>query len=83
MAANELSLNRRSLLKTAGMGAAAIGLGNTWPGLVHAQGREASIDHTIRIGHVSLELAPGKIVKTTAYMGRFLGLHCACKRVSR
>src|SRR5277367_2316338 len=73
MAANELSLNRRSLLRNAGMGAAAVGLGNTWPGLVHAQGREPSIDHTIRIGPIALELAPGKIIKTTGYNGTVPG----------
>jgi FtsP/CotA-like multicopper oxidase with cupredoxin domain len=38
-----------------------------------AQDRATSIDHTITIGPVSLELAPGKIVKTTGYNGTVPG----------
>src|SRR5271169_4392849 len=33
----------------------------------------AKADHTIRIGPVSLELAPGKIIKTTGYNGSVPG----------
>jgi FtsP/CotA-like multicopper oxidase with cupredoxin domain len=35
--------------------------------LRHAQAAEPAVDHTIRIGPVSLELAPGKTIKTTGY----------------
>jgi FtsP/CotA-like multicopper oxidase with cupredoxin domain len=73
MNASEFNLNRRSLLLNTGTVAAALGLGESWPSLVHAEARELSIDHTIRIGPVSLELAPGKIVKTTGYNGTVPG----------
>jgi FtsP/CotA-like multicopper oxidase with cupredoxin domain len=72
MASSEFYPNRRSLLTNAGA-AVALSLGDTWPGFLHAQEREPSIDHTIRISPVSLELAPGKIVKTTGYNGTVPG----------
>src|SRR5271167_2845668 len=72
MAASEFHVNRRSLLVKAGT-AAALSLAETWPNFLHAQQREPRVDHTIRIGPVSLELAPGKIVKTTGYNGTVPG----------
>ena len=66
-------LNRRSFLMMAGTAAAAIGLGDASRPILQAQAREASIDHTIRIGPISLELAPGKIVKTTGFNGTVPG----------
>jgi len=72
LTANEFHLNRRSLLAKGGA-AAAFGLAGVYPGLICAQDRATSIDHTIRIGPVSLELAPGKIVKATGYNGTVPG----------
>jgi FtsP/CotA-like multicopper oxidase with cupredoxin domain len=66
MSRNE-HLNRRSFLMMAGTAAAAIGLDDASRPILHAQAREPSIDPTIRIGPISLELAPGKIVKTTGF----------------
>ncbi len=37
--------------------------------LRHAQAALTSSDHTIRIAPCSLEIAPGKVIKTTAYNG--------------
>jgi FtsP/CotA-like multicopper oxidase with cupredoxin domain len=37
------------------------------------QAAEPAVDHTIRIGSVSLELAPGKTIKTTGYNGTVPG----------
>jgi FtsP/CotA-like multicopper oxidase with cupredoxin domain len=73
MAASGLLLNRRNFLLKSGTAAAALGLGGTWPDLLHAQARDLSIDHTIHIGPISLELAPGKIVRTTGYNGTVPG----------
>jgi FtsP/CotA-like multicopper oxidase with cupredoxin domain len=67
MAASELQPSRRNFLMKTGTAAAALGLGGTSPSSLYAQARDPSIDHTIRIGPISLELAPGKIVKTTGY----------------
>jgi FtsP/CotA-like multicopper oxidase with cupredoxin domain len=72
MAANEFHLNRRNLLVTAAS-AAALSAADAWPSFLHAQAREQAADHTIRIGPISLELAPGKIVKTTGYNGTVPG----------
>jgi FtsP/CotA-like multicopper oxidase with cupredoxin domain len=72
LTANEFHLNRRSLLAKGGA-AAAFGLAGVYPGLICAQDRATSIDHTIRIGPVSFELAPRKIVKTTGYNGTVPG----------
>lgn len=66
-------LNRRSFLMMAGTAAAAIGLGDASRPILQARAREPSIDHTIRIGPISLELAPGKIVKTTGFNGTVPG----------
>src|SRR6201997_4644612 len=61
-------LSRRGLLL--GAGAAGIVAGR---GHAQSQGPEPKIDHTIRIGRVSLELAPGKTITTTAYNGTVPG----------
>jgi FtsP/CotA-like multicopper oxidase with cupredoxin domain len=73
MAASELRLNRRSFLAKSGRAAVAIGLAGASPEFVQAQAPQRSADHTIRIGSISLELAPGKIVKTTGYNGTVPG----------
>jgi FtsP/CotA-like multicopper oxidase with cupredoxin domain len=72
MSPNE-HLNRRSFLMMASAAVAANGLGDTSRTFLQAQAREPSIDHTIRIGPVSLELAPGKTVKTTGFNGTVPG----------
>jgi FtsP/CotA-like multicopper oxidase with cupredoxin domain len=56
-------MTRRELLALAG---GAISL----PGLSHA---ESAADVTLRLGEVKLELAPGKMVKTTGYNGQVPG----------
>lgn len=58
--------NRRELLL--GIGAAALA-GRAG----HARTAPTKLDHTIRIAPVSLELAPGKIIKTTGYNGQVPG----------
>lgn len=58
--------NRRELLLGAG---AAVVAGWT----ANAQTPSEKIDYTIRIAPVSLELAPGKIIKTTGYNGQVPG----------
>ena len=72
MTADLFHLNRRSFLAKGGA-AAAFGVAGVYPGLICAQDGATSIDHTITIGPVSLELAPGKIVKTTGYNGTVPG----------
>jgi hypothetical protein len=56
MIPSEFHLNRRSFLTKSGTAAAAMGVGGTWPNFLHAQAPERSVDHTIRIGPISLEL---------------------------
>ena len=53
-------VSRRGLLLRAGAASVATSLR-------HAQAAEPAVDHTIRIAPVSLELAPGKTIKTTGY----------------
>jgi hypothetical protein len=40
-------------------------------------------DYTIRIAPVSHEIAPGKVIKTTAYNGSIRDQRCGSKRASR
>jgi FtsP/CotA-like multicopper oxidase with cupredoxin domain len=61
-----LQRNRRELLL--GTGAAIIAAS-----LRDVQAAKPAVDHTIRIGSVSLELAPGKTIKTTGYNGSVPG----------
>ena len=69
MNAIEKPFTRRGLLL--GAGAAAL----TGRRSVRAQTAppSATVDHTIRIAPVSLEIAPGKVLKTTAYNGSVPG----------
>jgi FtsP/CotA-like multicopper oxidase with cupredoxin domain len=60
---DETRFTRRDLL--AGAGAAGLAAVAGRPS--HAQTAAASADHTIRIAPISLEIAPNKIIKTTAY----------------
>ena len=53
-------VSRRGLLLGAGAASVAASLRRV-------QAAERAVDHTIRIGPVSLELAPGKTIKTTGY----------------
>lgn len=66
-------LRRRSFIQAAG---AVVGV--SLPGLSVAAPPEAAprrmaADHTIRIARLSLELAPGRVVETTAYNGSVPG----------
>lgn len=58
--------SRRALL----LGAGATAIANS---TVHAQAPAAKIDYTIRIEPVALEIAPGKVIKTTGYNGKVPG----------
>jgi FtsP/CotA-like multicopper oxidase with cupredoxin domain len=60
-------LNRRQLL----MGAGAVALAGA-PDR-SAQAQVAQADHVIRIAPASIEIAPGKIIRTTAYNGKVPG----------
>ena len=68
MRADELHLTRRNVLAKGGA-AAAFSLAGPWSDVLRAQDRVPTIDYAIKIGPMSLELAPGKIVKTTGYNG--------------
>lgn len=59
-------VNRRQLL----FGAGAVAMAGQ---VARAQTPPRKIDHTIRIAPVSLEIAPGKTIKTTGYNGRVPG----------
>jgi FtsP/CotA-like multicopper oxidase with cupredoxin domain len=61
--------SRRRLL----LGAGATGLATVGSCLAHAQSASPPADYTIRIAPVSLEIAPGKIIKTTAYNDKVPG----------
>ncbi|MGB6690955.1 MAG: multicopper oxidase family protein [Terracidiphilus sp.] len=64
-------VNRRDFLtRGSGVLAGAISLGRSIP--LAAQARPAA-DYTIRIAPIRLEIAPGKIVRTTAFNGRVPG----------
>ncbi|MDQ2946555.1 MAG: twin-arginine translocation signal domain-containing protein, partial [Acidobacteriota bacterium] len=63
------SLTRRRLL----LGAGALGVATALGRPQEVWAAATSIDHTIRIGPISVELAPGKIIKTTGYNGRVPG----------
>ena len=67
---------RRKLLEISGATGAALAGSLLFPGgfvtrRAHAEGETPSqtADYTIRIAPVSLEIAPGKVIKTTAYNG--------------
>lgn len=63
------ALTRRQLL----LGASAAGFIAAMGRRSQAQEPPTRTDHTIRIGSVTLELAPGKIIKTTGYNGSVPG----------
>jgi FtsP/CotA-like multicopper oxidase with cupredoxin domain len=60
---HETRFNRRELLSVAG----TMGLVAAANRYCYAQAAEQSADHTIRIAPISLEIAPNKIIQTTAY----------------
>jgi FtsP/CotA-like multicopper oxidase with cupredoxin domain len=59
----ETHFTRRDLL----VGAASAGMAAVAGRAGHAQTAAQPVDHTIRIAPISLEIAPNKIIKTTAY----------------
>jgi FtsP/CotA-like multicopper oxidase with cupredoxin domain len=66
----EVRFSRRRML----LGAGAVGLAAAASRPGHAQALSSPpVDHTIRIAPVSLEIAPGKIIKTTGYNGAVPG----------
>jgi FtsP/CotA-like multicopper oxidase with cupredoxin domain len=68
-----LHLSRRQLLRSAPLGAASL-LALRSAGPAWAQDRStAAADFSIKIAPISLEIAPGKIIKTTAYNGTVPG----------
>jgi FtsP/CotA-like multicopper oxidase with cupredoxin domain len=68
-----LRMSRRSLLRSAPLGAASL-LAVRSAGPVWAQAQApAAADHSIRIAPTSLEIAPGKVIRTTAYNGTVPG----------
>jgi FtsP/CotA-like multicopper oxidase with cupredoxin domain len=64
-------LNRREFLKVAGSASITSGV-SIGMGAAAVQ-TFANPDHTIRIANAAVELAPGRIVHTTAYNGLFPG----------
>ncbi|WP_207803078.1 multicopper oxidase family protein [Roseicella frigidaeris] len=62
-------MRRRRLL----LGAAATALADTAGGPVLAQTPPQQADHTLRIAPVSLEIGPGRVVRTTGYNGTVPG----------
>jgi FtsP/CotA-like multicopper oxidase with cupredoxin domain len=65
--------SRRALLRGAPAGAFSLVAGRTLP-FVHAQTSPSeTADYNIRIAPISLEIAPGKVIKTTAYSGTVPG----------
>jgi FtsP/CotA-like multicopper oxidase with cupredoxin domain len=66
-------LGRRALLRGAQLGALSL-IAMQSARLLRAQtGSSAAADYTIRIAPTSLEIAPGKVIKTTAYNGTVPG----------
>src|SRR5262245_17679342 len=66
-------LSRRSLLRGAQAGAFSLLAARTMP-LAHAQTTtNDAVDYKIRIAPTSLEIAPGKVIRTTAYNGTVPG----------
>lgn len=65
----EMTFSRRQLL----LGAGAAGLATVANRLACAQSEAPPADITIKIAPVSLEIAPGKIIQTTAYNGAVPG----------
>jgi len=65
----EAPFTRRGLLLGAGTAGATVFASRYG----RAQATPRSADHTIRIAAVSLEIAPGKVIKTTAYNGKVPG----------
>src|SRR5258706_3755875 len=65
----EAPSTRRGLLLGAGTAGATVFASRYG----HAQAAPRSADHTIRVAPVSMEIAPGKVIKTTAYNGKVPG----------
>jgi FtsP/CotA-like multicopper oxidase with cupredoxin domain len=66
-------MSRRSLLRGAPLGAASLlAMRSAGPAWAQSQA-PAATDHSIRIAPTSLEIAPGKVIQTTAYNGTVPG----------
>jgi FtsP/CotA-like multicopper oxidase with cupredoxin domain len=73
-ARQNVRLDRRRFLEVAGSASFAMTAGLlAAAGKTQAQTSEESVDHTIRIAPLPLEIAPGKIIKTTGYNGSVPG----------
>ena len=72
-AAFENRLSRRKILSGSGRRGADAFMASGRPGACANACRSQPADHTIRIAPVSLEIAPGKIIKTTGYNGTVPG----------
>ena len=76
-----MSLDRRSLLKFAGTLPIAAAVPRSPRAAENAPADPA--DYTLRIAPLSLELAPGKTVKTTGYNGHVPGRSYGCGKGGR
>jgi FtsP/CotA-like multicopper oxidase with cupredoxin domain len=66
---HETCFSRRELL----LGAGSAGVAAVASRASHAQAAPPPADHTIRIAPISLEIAPNKVIRTTAYNGKIPG----------
>ena len=64
--------DRRAFLKLSGFAALAPGLGSFGPAAAQAV-QASKADYTLHIGTARIELAPGRVITTTAYNGEFPG----------
>lgn len=69
----EALLNRRHFLAATGATAIHLGSSALFPNMTAASQSAAKADFTLRIAPVSVELAPGKIMKTIGYNGTVPG----------
>src|SRR6185312_13145113 len=70
MRGSPMSVDRRDFLKWGGL--AALTVGGVAAGCSHGP-QHTNADYTLRIAQTELEVAPGKLVKTTTYNGQFPG----------
>jgi len=73
-----MTIDRRSLLKYA----ATVPVASAVPQLARAADDPPTekTDYTLRIAPISLELAPGKTIKTTGYNDKVPGRYCGSVR---
>ncbi len=63
-------MNRRDFLSTSGLAVGGAIVGGRWPRMIHLP---APADYTVRIAPLNLELAPGVVIRTTAFNGTVPG----------